>query len=171
VTARPHAADDDIARRRERGIAAYARIFGLPEPDVPKAMADRVGPVFADEAFLSAGGSAWSHPALTSRDRSVVVITALVAQGVSGDRLHAHLRLARQHGIDHEALTAMMTLMAVYLGYARASEAMESVERIAEAGPSSATGGSPDLGRPVIDAHPQRVKAHPNRDQPNRSIP
>lgn len=33
----------DPAHRRERGIEAYARIFGVPEKDVPAAMADRCG--------------------------------------------------------------------------------------------------------------------------------
>ena len=138
----------EVAARRARGIAAYAQIFLVPEPEVVAAMVGRVGQVFAEEAFHSAGGAAWSHPALTPRDRSIVVITALAAQGVSGDRLNAHLRLARRHGLDHEALTAMMTLLAIYIGYARASLAMESVERAADAGllddPESDSSGSAD---------------------------
>ncbi|MFJ6900629.1 carboxymuconolactone decarboxylase family protein [Streptomyces hokutonensis] len=122
---------DEPARRRERGIAAYARIFDVPEKDVPAAMADRVGPVFAEEAFMSAGGPAWSHPALTDRERSIVIITALAAQGATGDRLDGHIRLAQRNGLDYEALTAMMTLMTNYIGYAHGSQAMEAVERIA----------------------------------------
>lgn len=54
------------ARRRERGIEPYARIFDVPEKDVPAA---RVGPVYAEEVFLAAGGPAWFHPALTDRER------------------------------------------------------------------------------------------------------
>jgi hypothetical protein len=61
----------DLASRRERGIEAYARIFDVPEKDVPAAMAARVGPVFAEEAFLAAGGPAWSSPALTDRERNM----------------------------------------------------------------------------------------------------
>jgi 4-carboxymuconolactone decarboxylase len=79
------------AGRRARGVAAYARIFDVPEDRVPAAMASRVGPVFAEEAFQFAGGAAWADPALTGRDRSLAIITALVAQGVYGDRLRAHL--------------------------------------------------------------------------------
>jgi 4-carboxymuconolactone decarboxylase len=113
--------------RRARGIEAYARIFGVPAAEVPAAMASRVGPVFAEEAFASAGGPAWSHEGLTARDRSIAIITALVAQGVSGDRLDTHLRLANEHGIDYDGLTALMTLLANYVGYPYASAAMESV--------------------------------------------
>jgi alkylhydroperoxidase/carboxymuconolactone decarboxylase family protein YurZ len=126
--------DAELAARRNRGIAAYSRIFAVPENEVPAAMAGAVGPVFAEEAFLSAGGAAWSDPALTPRDRSIIVICALAAQGVSGDRLSTHLRLAHRNGLGHGALTAMMTLLANYLGYPRASLAMESVQRVADAG-------------------------------------
>lgn len=56
------------ARRRERGIEPYARIFDVPEKDVPAAMAGRVGPVHAEEMFLAVAGPAWFHPALTDRE-------------------------------------------------------------------------------------------------------
>ncbi len=116
--------------RRDRGIAAYARIFGVPEQELPAAMAARVGPVFAEEVLSSAGGPAWSHAGLTDRDHSVAIVTALVAQGVSGERLSAHLRLAVANGLDPDTLTALMVLLANYLGYAHASAAMETVREI-----------------------------------------
>jgi 4-carboxymuconolactone decarboxylase len=125
----------DPAHRRERGIEAYARIFDVPEKDVPKAMADRVGPVYAEEVFLAAGGPAWFHPALTDRERSMLIIAALASQGVAGERLDIHVRLAQRNGLDYEALTAMMTLLTNYIGQAYGSQAMEAVQRVA--GPGS----------------------------------
>jgi len=127
--------DAGPAHRRERGIEAYARIFDLPEKDVPAAMAGRVGAIFAEEAFMSAGGPAWSHPAFTDRERSIAIITALAAQGVAGERLDSHIRLAQRNGLDYEALTAMMTLVTNYIGQARGSQAMEAVQRVAGSGP------------------------------------
>jgi hypothetical protein len=44
----------DPAHRRERGIKAYARIFDLPEKDVPAAMAGRVGQDGLDYEALTA---------------------------------------------------------------------------------------------------------------------
>jgi 4-carboxymuconolactone decarboxylase len=116
--------------RRERGIAAYARIFGVPEADVPAIFAKRVGTVFAEEALQTAGGPAWSDPALTDRERGIAIITALAAQGVTGDRLATHVRLAQQNGLDRDALTALMMLLAGYLGYPHASLAMEAVNNL-----------------------------------------
>ena len=119
--------DATPAERRARGVAAYARIFDVPDDQVPAAMASRVGPVFAEEAFQFAGGAAWADPALSGRDRSLAIVTALVAQGVSGDRLGAHLDLAHKNGLDDDALTALMVLLAGYLGYAHASLGMETI--------------------------------------------
>jgi 4-carboxymuconolactone decarboxylase len=121
----------DPAHRRKRGIQAYARIFDVPEKDVPAAMAGRVGQVFAEEVFLAAGGPAWFHPALTDRERSMLIIAALAAQGVAGERLDRHVRLAQRNGLDYEALTAMMALLTNYIGQARGSQAMEAVQRVA----------------------------------------
>ncbi len=116
--------------RREHGVAAYAQIFAVPEQDVPAALAARVGPVFAEEALQAAGGAAWSSPALTGRERGIAIITALAAQGAAGDRLAAHLRLGRQNGLDEDALTALMTLLAIYIGYVKASLAMETIHGV-----------------------------------------
>src|SRR6266511_1853260 len=124
--------DAASAVRQARGVAAYARIFGVPEDQVAAAFASRVGPVFANEAIQ----------ALSGRDRSIAVITALVAQGVTGDRLGAHLDLARQQGLDDDALTALMVLLAGYLGYAHASLAMEVIHARAGARLSAAAGGA-----------------------------
>jgi 4-carboxymuconolactone decarboxylase len=129
-------ADAPAADRHARGVAAYARIFGVPEDRVTAAFAARVGPVFAEEQLQAAGGAAWADPALSGRDRSIAVLTALVAQGVTGDRLRAHLDLARQNGLDDNALTALMVLLASYLGYAHASLAMETIHARAAATPN-----------------------------------
>ena len=135
-------ADAPAADRHARGVAAYARIFGVPEDRVVAAFAARVGPVFAEEQLQAAGGAAWADPAFSGRDRSIAVITALVAQGITGDRLRAHLDLARQNGLEDDALTALMVLLAGYLGYAHASLAMEIIHARAAAtsGPQAADG-------------------------------
>ena len=67
---------------------------------------------------------------MTRRERGIAIITAPAAQGVTGDRLATHVRLARQNGLDHNALTALMMLLAGYLGYPRASLAMETINNL-----------------------------------------
>lgn len=125
----PDTTGPDAVRRnrRERGISVFARVLAVDERQVESAFAARVGPVFAQEALQAAGGAAWAHPGLSDRERSLVVLTALTAQGVAGDRLGTHLQLAVRHGLDEDGLTALMTLLAAYVGLPRASLAMESV--------------------------------------------
>jgi len=139
----------DFQGRRERGIAAYARILAVPAEQVLTTFGGRVGPVFTEEALQGAGGAAWSHPAFTARDRSVAIIIALTVQGISGDRLDTHLQLGRKHGLDENSLTALMTLLAGYIGYPRASQAMETVHALCAATDPGTRSGSVDAAGTV----------------------
>jgi len=103
----------------------YANILGAPEEDTPRLFGELVGATFADEVFEAGGGAAWQHPALTPRDRSIAIITALVCQGVADKRLRAHIRLGRRAGLDEESLVVLALLLASYAGYPRASIAAE----------------------------------------------
>ncbi len=112
--------------RRQRGIAVYASQFGLPEDEVEAWFAERLGERFGREAINAAAG-AWVDDCLSLRDRSLVVVAALVAQGSVDERLRGHVRWAIEHGSSREELEALVTLLAVYIGYPRASVAMEIV--------------------------------------------
>jgi 4-carboxymuconolactone decarboxylase len=112
--------------RYERGLKAYASQFGIDESDVPAWFAERHGERFGEEAINAAGG-AWNDDELSLRDRSIVVVTALIAQGGVEDRLRGHVRWAVEHGVTPAELDAIVALLAVYLGYPRASTAGEIV--------------------------------------------
>jgi 4-carboxymuconolactone decarboxylase len=112
--------------RYERGLKAYASQFGIDETDVAAWFAEHHGERFGEEAINAAGG-AWNDDELSLRDRSIVVVTALIAQGGVEDRLRGHVRWAVEHGVTPEELDAIVALLAVYLGYPRASTAGEIV--------------------------------------------
>lgn len=111
--------------RRAAGIAAYAQQFGVTEDDVEAHLAGLVGERMAGEAIESAGGGAWSDEPLTLRERSLVVVACLATQGGVDARLRGHLRYARHNGATYEELEEVLTLLAIYAGYPRASTAME----------------------------------------------
>ena len=118
--------------RRERGVAAYASQLGLREDEVEAWFAERMGERFGAEAINAAAG-AWVDDCLSLRDRSLLVVAALVAQGAVDDRLRGHVRWAVEHGSSRDELEALVTLLAVYVGFPRASVAMEVVrEEIAQ---------------------------------------
>jgi 4-carboxymuconolactone decarboxylase len=113
--------------RRRRGIAVYARQLGVSERDAEALFTQRFGARLAEEAFNAAGGSAWEEAPLTLRERSLVVLATLVALGGVEDRLRTHVRFAVAHGATGDELEALVTLVAVYAGFARASVAIEIV--------------------------------------------
>src|SRR5262249_25638056 len=112
--------------RYERGLDAYASQFGIPREDVPAWFTERFGERFGTEAINAAGG-AWVDDELSLRDRSLGVVAGLIAQGGAEDRLRGHVRWAIDHGATRAELEALVTLLAVYVGFARASAGMEIV--------------------------------------------
>ncbi len=123
------------ADRTAAGRAVYARNFGVDEATAQQAMESRVGPEFVAEAFLAAGGPGRSGEHLTDRDRSLATIGALVAQGVTDDRLDVYLGVARRNGVDEQGLAELMILLTAYIGQPSASLAMQAVRRTAVSAP------------------------------------
>ena len=126
-----------VDERYERGLDAYASQFGIPRAEVPQWFTDRYGERFGTEAMSAAGG-AWADDSLSLRDRSLVVVAALISQGGVEERLRGHVRWAIDHGSTRDELEALATLLAVYVGYPRASVGLEIIrEELArlEAGP------------------------------------
>jgi len=113
-------------RRYDRGLDAYADQLKVPRDEVEPWFDTRFGRRFRVEAINAAGG-AWTDDELSLRDRSLIVIAALVAQGGAESRLRPHVRWALDHGATREELEALVTLLAVYVGYPRASVGMEVV--------------------------------------------
>jgi 4-carboxymuconolactone decarboxylase len=102
--------------RYERGLAAYASQFGIEPVQVRQRFVDR----FATEAIHSAP-YAWDDDELSLRDRSLIVIAALIAQGGLETQLRFHARWALEHGATAGQLEALAMLLAIYTGFARAS--------------------------------------------------
>lgn len=116
-----------IPDRYERGLDAYASQVGIPRDEVPEWFAERFGERFAEEAINTAGGAWPAEDVLSLRDRSLIVVAALIAQGGVESRLRSHVRWAIEHGGTREELDALVTLLAIYCGFPRASVGMEVV--------------------------------------------
>ena len=112
--------------RNERGLDAFASQFDIPREEVAPRLRERFGERFAEEAIRATGG-AWPDDVLSLRDRSLIVVAALVTQGGVEARLRSHVRWAIAHGSSRAKLEALVTMLGVYAGYPRASVAMEIV--------------------------------------------
>jgi 4-carboxymuconolactone decarboxylase len=113
--------------RRERGREVYAAQFGISPDEAEQRIVETFGARFAEELFSAAGGSAWDESPLTRRDRSLVVVSVLAALGGVDDRLRTHVGFALENGATRDELEALVALVGVYAGFARASVALEVV--------------------------------------------
>ena len=115
-----------MTERYERGLDAYASQFGIPRDESRPGSTSRFGERFGEEAINAAAG-AWVDDCLSLRDRSLIVVAALIAQGGVEARLRGHVRWAIEHGSSPEELEALATLLAVYVGYPKASAGLEVI--------------------------------------------
>ena len=110
-------------QRYQRGLEAYVSQFQIPREEVASWFAEHVGEHFGKESILSAA-DIWVDDELSLRDRSLVVVAALITQGGAEQQLRSHTRWAIQHGCTRKQLEALATLLGVYAGYPRASNGL-----------------------------------------------
>ena len=80
----------------------------------------------ADEVVL---GDVWRRGGLSKRDRSLVTVSALVAQS-RPELLETHLRFAFDNGVTQDELVEVITHMAIYAGFPSAISSMLTLKRI-----------------------------------------
>ena len=76
-------------------------------------------------------GEVWNRQAeLSAHDRSLVTIVTQMAQGLTGDALKAHLRMAKEHGVSLQTITEVITHAAFYCGWPKAWAVLPMVKEI-----------------------------------------
>ncbi|MBN1933728.1 MAG: carboxymuconolactone decarboxylase family protein [Anaerolineae bacterium] len=68
-------------------------------------------------------GDVWTRAELSPRDRSLVTVATLIANG-NTEQLPSHLKRARANGISEAELAEVMTHLAFYTGWPRAISAI-----------------------------------------------
>lgn len=68
-------------------------------------------------------GDVWQRAELSPRDRSLVTVAALTANG-NTEQLRGHLSLAKSNGLSETELAEVMTHLAFYAGWPRAISAI-----------------------------------------------
>ena len=75
-------------------------------------------------------GEVWSHEdKLSLRDRSMITISALMAQGLY-PQLRSHLVLGKKHGITKDEVVEMITQLAFYCGWAKAWSTFDLIKEV-----------------------------------------
>ena len=76
-------------------------------------------------------GEVWSREdKLSLRDRSLVTVTALMAQGLIDDSFRYHLMTAKANGITKEEIAEIVTHAAFYCGWPKAWAAFRMAKEI-----------------------------------------
>jgi 4-carboxymuconolactone decarboxylase len=134
----PAAAKDD-AQRRADGLEALRTLLGMPADADMSPAADatieqlgEMGRLVLDFAF----GDVWSRPQLSRRDRSLVVISVLMALSLVHE-LEIHTRGALNHGVTRVEIEEVMLTMVLYGGFPRAIDGMHVARRVFAERPSS----------------------------------
>ena len=89
-----------------------------------------IAPKFAELNDDVLFGEIWSREAqLSPRDRSLITIAALFAQGLF-PQLKSHLEMGKEHGLTKEEVVEVVTQLAFYAGWPKAWSTFPLIEEI-----------------------------------------
>ena len=89
-----------------------------------------ISPLFAELNDDILFGRVWSREdKLSLRDRSLITISALFAQGLY-PQLKAHLVIGKEHGITKEEIVEVITQLAFYAGWPKAWSTFPLIEEV-----------------------------------------
>lgn len=78
-------------------------------------------PKFAELNDAVLFGEVWSREKqLSLRDRSLITVVALMAQGITDSSLKFHLQNAKNHGVTKKEIAAIVSHVAFYAGWPKA---------------------------------------------------
>lgn len=78
-------------------------------------------------------GEVWGREdKLSTRDRSIVTVTALMAKGILDSSLGYHIGNAKKHGVTAEEMAEILTHAAFYAGWPNAWAAFKMAKEIYE---------------------------------------
>lgn len=80
-------------------------------------------------------GDLWRRPDLTARDRSLITVAALIAQGQAA-QLPFHLNRAMDNGLTRSQAAEVVTHLAFYVGWPKAMSAVPVLKEVFDARPA-----------------------------------
>jgi alkylhydroperoxidase/carboxymuconolactone decarboxylase family protein YurZ/quercetin dioxygenase-like cupin family protein len=112
----------------------------------------KLAPKFAELNDDVLFGEVWSREdKLSLRDRSVITISALMAQGLF-PQLKSHIALGKEHGITKEEMVEIVTQLAFYTGWPKAWSTFPLINEIyANDNIKEVHGGAFGMGEPNVN--------------------
>lgn len=115
----------ETPRKDPQGVAMYERVLGRPEPK------DKPLTGLRELALNHLFAKVWSRPGLSIRDRRLVTLALLAAQG-RPDQLEAHLLGARRGDdpLSEEEIEELMVHVAHYAGWAAGASGQSAARNV-----------------------------------------
>lgn len=118
-----------MADRYEEGQAVRRRVLGGAHVEHAEAAQTAFDADFQRFIAEGAWGSVWARPGLSLRERSLVTLALLAAQG-SDEELALHLRATRRTGASAQDVLEALLHVAVYAGVPRANHAVKIAKAV-----------------------------------------
>lgn len=118
-----------IDDRSAAGMTVRREVLGDAHVDRATAAITDLTRDFQEFITDYAWGSIWTRPGLARRDRSIAVLTALVARG-HHEELGMHVRAARTNGLTVEEIKEVLLQSAIYCGVPDANTAFRIAQRV-----------------------------------------
>ena len=117
-----------MSARAAEGMATRRRVLGDAHVDRAEARKTAFDAPFQDMITEAAWGHVWSREGLGLRDRSLITLALLAAQG-SDEEVAMHVRATANTGATPEEVMEAMLHVAIYAGVPRANHAIGVVRR------------------------------------------
>lgn len=115
----------------DEGMRVRREVLGAGHVDRATESASSLTADFQELITRYAWGSVWTRPGLDRRSRSMITLTALIAQG-HWDELAMHLRAAVTNGLSVEEIGEVILQSAIYCGVPAANHAFAVAQRVLE---------------------------------------
>jgi 4-carboxymuconolactone decarboxylase len=115
--------------RFEAGMAVRREVLGDAHVDRAVAATTGVTADFQNLITRYAWGEVWSRPGLARRDRSIAVLSSLIALR-HWDELAMHVRAAITNGLTRDEIVEVVLQSAVYAGVPSANHALSIVNEV-----------------------------------------
>lgn len=117
------------AERRERGFAVRREVLSDEHVDRAIARTTAFTADFQDFITRTAWGDIWSRPGLTRRERSIAVLTSMIAHG-HHEEFVMHVHAALRNGLTPDEIKEVILQSAIYSGVPAANTAFKLANEI-----------------------------------------
>ncbi|MFC0212015.1 carboxymuconolactone decarboxylase family protein [Paenibacillus chartarius] len=118
-----------VEERRQRGLAKLREIDGEHGEAVADSLAD-IAPLLAEQIIDFTFGEIYSRPGLSAKQRQLVTLGALTAQGGCEPQLHVHLHAAVRAGLTREEAIEALLQCSPYTGFPKVLNAIKVAKEI-----------------------------------------